>query len=135
MKTILAILVVAVLVGCVSSDPLMTGKPQDWQGKPASDLKAALGEPMHVITASNGDEIWEYHKANDVVIPKGENMSFGFAGLGSSAGGAGGFSSEKRPEDRISRVENLYRFKIRGGKVREWYAARIMDGRIVWEDH
>ena len=62
-------------------------------------------------------------------------MSFGFAGIGSSVGGAGGFSSEKRPEDHVSREEQIYRFKIRGGRIVEWYAARIVDGRKVWEDH
>ena len=71
----------------------------------------------------------------DMLVPKGENMSFGFAGIGSSSSGAGGFSSEKRPEDRISRGETLFRFKIHEGKIKAWYAARILDGRtgqVLW---
>ncbi len=135
MKPVFPILLVAFFVGCASPDPMVTGKPQDWRGKLALDLRAAWGEPTRIITATNGDEVWEYHEGNSMVIPKGESMSLGFGGLGSPSGGAGGFSSEKRPEDRTSRVEKLFRFKIRGGKIVEWYAARSVDGRTVWEDH
>ena len=133
MKSALSVLLVAFLVGCASSDPMVTGKPQDWRGKPAVDLRAAWGDPTRVVTASNGDEIWEYREGADYTIPKGESIR---AGLGSSpSGGAGMFSMEKRPEDRTSRQEQLFRFKIRQGKIIDWYAARFVDGRTVWEDH
>lgn len=136
MKRITFLLLISILLcGCASSVPLLTGKPQDWKGKPADDLRAGWGEPTHVMRESNGDEVWEYREAGNRVIPKGESMSFGFAGIGSPYGGAGGFSSEKRPEDRVSHEENVCRFKIRDGKIRDWYAARIIDGRTVWEDH
>lgn len=137
MKSLFPLLTLSLLVGCATSDPLMTGKPQDWKGKPAADLRAGWGEPTSTIRQSNGDEVWVYHKAGDRVIPKGESTSFAFGGIGtgSTYGASAGFSSEKRPEDRLSHEENVCRFKIRNGKIREWYAARIVDGRTVWEDH
>ena len=134
MKRIALLLALLALFGC-ASDPLVTGKPQDWKGRAAADLRTAMGTPTRIITAANGDEIWEYYLSRDRMIPKGESMNFSFGGLGSTAGGAGGFASEKRPEDRLSRVEQLRRFKIHKGKVTEWYAANIVDGRTVWEDH
>ena len=45
------------------------------------------------------------------------------------------FSMEKRPEDRKGREEKLSRFKIHEGKIKAWYATRIVDGRTVREDH
>ena len=127
-------MVVILLVGC-AGDPLMSGKPQDWIGHPASDLRSAWGEPTRIMTESNGAEVWEYHKASDVIIPKGENMRLGFSGVGGPYGGSGGFSMEKRPDDRPAKDEQLFRFKIRNGKVNRWYAARMLDGRVIWEDH
>ena len=132
-KATIVILLAVLLVSC-ASDPMVTGKPQHWKGKPAADLETAWGKPTRVVTASSGDQIWEYYQSGDLLIPKGENMSFGFAGIGASTGGAGAFSSEKRPEDRVSREVKLFRFKVRDGKIREWYAARTLDGRTVWED-
>jgi hypothetical protein len=134
MKKNLSLLLLAFLVSCATSDPMVTGKPQDWKGKPASDLKSAWGEPTRIIPSSTGAEVWEYARSADYVIPKGENMRLGFAGLGAASGGAGGFSLEKRPEDRNSREDELFRFKIRNGKIIQWYAARFVDGRKVWED-
>jgi hypothetical protein len=133
MKQTFSILLVAFLVSCASPDPMVTGKPQDWKGKASIDLRTALGEPTRIISQSNGDEVWEYRESADYTIPKGESIR---AGLGSSpSGGTGLFSMEKRPEDRTSRQEQLFRFKIRQGKIIEWYAARFADGRKVWEDH
>ncbi len=134
MKSLWMVLISVLLTGCVS-DPVLTGKPQHWKGKSASDLKAAWGAPTRIIPESNGTEVWEYHKATDMIIPKGENMRLGFGGLGGQFGGSGAFSMEKRPEDRPAREEQVFRFKVRDGKITRWYAARILDGRIVWEDH
>jgi hypothetical protein len=135
--TVIPIFVVALTFCGCATDPMVTGLPQHWKGKPATDLKAAMGEPNRIVQQSSGAEVWEYIRSEQVMIPKGENTSlaFGLAGGGNSFGGAGGFSSEKRPEDRTSNVENLRRFKIEKGKVTSWYAARIVDGRVVWEDH
>ena len=127
-KRHLSLFVFALLVGC-ASDPAVTGKPQDWMGHPASDLRASQGEPTKIVHQSNGDEVWEYVNSRGYIVPKGESMS---AGLG---GGVGGFSMEKRPEDRPAEEINLSRFKIRNGKVVEWYASRSVNGRVVWQDH
>lgn len=133
-QTFWTALVLSILIfsGC-ASDPLVTGKPQDWVGKPAVDLKKFMGEPQQSITSANGAEVWTYRSAEDRIIPKGESMSF-FGGANTERA-AGAFSSEKRPEDRMTKIEHLYRFKVKGGIVTEWYAARIVDGRTVWEDH
>lgn len=134
MKQLLLAVLISV-VGCSTPDPMVTGKPQDWRGRPAVDLRTAWGEPTRIIPQSNGDEVWEYRESSDFVIPKGENINLGFGGLGSDRGGGGAFSMEKRPEDRIGHEVKLYRFKIRAGKIEEWYAARIVNGRTVWEDN
>jgi hypothetical protein len=132
---LIAFALAAFLIGCATSDPMVTGKPQHWKGKPSLDLRTAWGDPTRVIPQANGDQVWEYSRSGDFTVPKGESMSLGFRGLGGAYGGSGGFSMEKRPEDRMSREEELYRFKIRKEKIVEWYAARFVDGRKVWEDH
>lgn len=60
------------------TDPMVTGLPQHWKGKPAADLKAAMGEPTRIIPQSTGAEVWEYVRSEQVLIPKGENSSFAF---------------------------------------------------------
>jgi hypothetical protein len=133
-KLLASIFFAALAAGCATSDPVMSGKPQDWVGHEGSELRSVMGEPTRVIPNANGDQVWEYEKSKDFIIPRGENMSLGFAGIGSSAGGAGGFSMEKRPDDQQSRETQLFRFKIRNGKVVRWYANRAVNGKIVWED-
>jgi len=76
----------------------------------AADLTQFMGEPQRIVKSTDGSELWEYHKANDMVVPKGESTSF-FGG-GNNYGLSGAFSSEKRPEDRTSSVEHIARFKI-----------------------
>ncbi len=93
------------------------------------------GEPARVVTSPKGDEVWEYEKSKDYIVPKGENVNLGFGGIGSSGGGAGAFSMEKRPEDRQANEGRLFRFKVSNGKVVEWYANRSVNGRVIWEDH
>ena len=121
------------LLGCATADPRITNKPQDWRSKPATDLTQFMGQPGRTVTSADGSELWEYHLAKDMVIPKGESMSF-FGG-GANWGLSGAFASEKRPEDRTSHVEQIQRFKIQQGKIVGVYASRIVDGRVVWEDH
>src|SRR5262245_36700912 len=93
--------------GC-ASNPLLTGKPHDWQGKPATDLKTALGEPTRVIPQSDGTEIWEYVNSGDYVAPKEENTSFrmGGAGGGGMFGASGGINTVSQGP-RLSRYENV----------------------------
>ncbi len=50
------------------------------------------GEPQRVVKDPDGSELWEYYKQRDMIIPKGESMSF-FGG-GSNYGLGGAFSSE-----------------------------------------
>jgi hypothetical protein len=138
-----ASLLALVFAGC-ASDPLLSGKPQDWQGKPAADLRAAWGEPTKVITQSDG-EYWEYTNGKDYVIPASEDTNFrlggGSSGYNSGTGasssgfGASGGISKSKSGERVSHVENVARFLIRDGKVKKWSAARIVDGQTVWSDH
>jgi len=93
----------------------------------------AGGEPSRIVKEANGDEVWIYSKEGDRIIPKGESTSFGFGAMGSGASST--YSSEQRLDDRLSHEETIWRFKIRNSKIREWGAARLVDGRIVWEDH
>jgi hypothetical protein len=136
MKKLLISCLVCLFAGC-ATDPIMSGKPQDWQGHQASELRAAWGEPTRIIPSTNEAEVWEYSAAKDVIIPKGENMNLGFGGFrsGSVGGSSGAFSMEKRPEDRPAQEGQLFRFKIRKGKIVEWYANRTVNGHVVWEDH
>ena len=76
----------------------------------AADLTQFMGEPQRIVKSTDGSELWEYHKVNDMVVPKGESTSF-FGG-GNNYGLSGAFSSEKRPEDRTRSVEHIARFKI-----------------------
>jgi hypothetical protein len=121
------------LFGCGTADPRITGQMQDWRGKPAADLTQFMGEPQRIVRSTDGSELWEYHKVNDMVVPKGESTSF-FGG-GNNYGLSGAFSSEKRPEDRTSSVEHIARFKIFQGTIVGVYVARFIDGRTVMENH
>lgn len=135
MKTLLYAAVALLFTGC-ASDPVLTGKPQDWKGKPAADLRAAWGDPTRIIPESGSVEVWEYVKDGDFVAPKREDTSFRLGGGGGSGmfAAAGGISTLKHDE-RLSRYENIWRYKIKDGKITGWYAARMEDGRIIWQDH
>jgi len=133
MKTLAFLLSVITLTGCATSNPLMTGKPQDWMWKPAAELKTALGEPTRVIPQQDGAEIWEYVTKEEFVAPGEEKMTFG-AGKAPFGGIAGGSRTTKRGE-RASSYVNTWRYLIRDGKVRKWYAERMEDGKVVWSDH
>jgi hypothetical protein len=130
MRTKLLPLVVLCLAGC-ASDPLLTGRAQDWQGKLAADLKTAWGEPTKITRDSTGDEIWEYVQGGDFVAPKEDKTSFN-VGVG-SFGGGGGISTRKY-DQRLSNYQNISRFRIHNGKIKAWYAARVVDGTVVWHD-
>lgn len=134
-KLLVGFCLVAVVTGC-ASNPVLTGKPQHWKGKSVADLRAALGEPTRVIPQGKGIEVWEYVNAGDFVAPKEENTNFrvGGSGGGPFFGASGGINTVTQGE-RLSRYENVTRFEIRNGKVRKWYASRLVDGRVVWEDH
>ena len=130
---VLVLLTCVGLFGCATADPRITNNPADWRGKPAATLVQFQGEPQRVVKDADGSELWEYYKANDMVIPKGENTSF-FGG-GNNYGLGGAFSSEKRPDDRTAHVENIMRFKIQQGVIKSIFASRLVDGRIVRQDH
>lgn len=131
----IGICLTAVLSGC-ASNPVLTGKPQHWKGRSVAELKAALGEPTRVIAQAKGVEVWEYINGGDFVAPKEENTNFRVGGSGGGAlFGAGGGISTVTHGERLSRFENVTRFEIRHGKVKRWYASRVVDGRVVWEDH
>ena len=124
-----------ILIGC-ASDPLMTGLPQDWQGKRAEDLRHTLGEPTRIQTESDGSEVWEYRESGDFVAPGEEHTSFRMGGAsGSGMFGAHGGIKTLKSGEREARYENVARFKIRNGKVKAWYAERLVDGERVWSDH
>jgi hypothetical protein len=136
MKTCFIVIVGILLLGGCVSDPMLTGKPQDWKGKAASDLRAGWGEPTRIIPQTGGVEIWEYTKTGELVAPEQNNTSFNMGG----GGGAnffrarGGINTTKH-EQRLSQYQNIWRFMIRSGKVKKWSAARIVDGQTVWSDH
>ena len=129
----LVLLICVALFGCATGDPRITNNPPDWKGKPSATLVQFQGAPQRVVKDPDGSELWEYYKANDMVIPKGENTSF-FGG-GNTYGLGGAFSSEKRPDDRSAHVENIMRFKIHQGVIIGVFSSRVVDGRIVSQDH
>jgi hypothetical protein len=131
MKLFLSASAVLFLFGC-ATDPLMTGKPQDWQGHPSSELRMSWGEPTKSFHKEDGSEVWEYRKVGGTVIPRQDNTQFGFGG--NRFGGSGQVNTVHEPE-RVAEFENVFRFTVKGGKVTKWYAARYVDGRVVWEDH
>jgi hypothetical protein len=135
MKKIYSALAGVLLTGCVS-DPVLTGMPQDWQGKNVADLKAAWGDPTRVIAESNGTEVWEYRKSGQFVAPGEENTAFRMGGGGGSGmfGASGGIKTIKQGE-RQSAYENVARFSVKNGKIKKWYAERFVDGQRVWSDH
>ena len=141
-KLIVPATLALLLAGC-AGDPLLTNKPQDWQGHPASDLKAAWGEPNKITSQSDG-EYWEYYKSGDYLAPPKDSTSFRIGGsssgytsdgLSTSGFGANGGITTTKQGERVSHFENVTRFLIRDGKVRKWSAARIVDGETVWSDH
>jgi endo-beta-N-acetylglucosaminidase D len=121
------------LFGCSTADPRITGNPADWRGKPSATLVQFQGEPQRVVKDADGSELWEYYNAHDMIIPKGENTSF-FGG-GNNYGLGGAFSSEKRPEDRTAHVEDTMRFKIQHGVIVAIFSSRVVDGRVVRQNH
>jgi hypothetical protein len=122
--------ILLLVAGC-ASDPVITGLPQHWKGKPSADLKAALGEPTEVIPQSEG-EVWIYRKTGSFVAAARDDTRFRAGG--GSFGIAGNVTTTKQGE-RLSEYENIMRFLVRDGKVRKWSAARIIDGQTVWSDH
>ncbi|HTI70376.1 MAG TPA: hypothetical protein VMF06_10445 [Candidatus Limnocylindria bacterium] len=123
------------LYGC-ASDPLMSGKPEDWVGHPASELAAAWGQPSRVLPEHTGMEVWEYEKSGELVSPKQNDTSFHAAGADWNGGfGAHGGITSTETREHLSQYQNLCRFKIKDGRIKEWYAARLIDGKIVWQDH
>jgi len=128
-------LVCAGLLGC-ATNPVMSGRPQDWRGHSAEEMRAGLGEPTSIKPQTDGSEIWEYRKSGDFVAPAEENMSFRAGGFsnGGFAGANGKVRTLKSGEHEAS-YENIWRFQFRNGKVRRWSAARLVDGVTVWSDH
>lgn len=83
----------------------------------------------------DGSEIWEYVYAGEFVSPKQENTSFTMGGAqGSGMFGASGGIQTTEQKERLSKYENRFRFLIEDGEVKDWYAERLVDGRIVWSD-
>jgi hypothetical protein len=123
------------LIGC-ASNPILSGKPQDWKGKPSGDMRAALGEPTEVVPQADGSEIWIYRKTGEFLAPAQDRTNFRMGGGGGSGvfGAGGGINTSKRSE-QVTDYENLWRFQIKNGKVRRWYAQRYEGGQLVWEDH
>jgi hypothetical protein len=134
MRAIFQVAVCVVFIGC-ASNPILTGKPQDWVGHLAVDLRGAWGEPTKTTRQSDGAEIWEYSKTGEFVAPKQDNTSFniGGGGFGGSFGGSGGINTLKY-DQRMSHYENVTRFLVKDGKIKRWFAARIEDGKTVWSD-
>lgn len=136
MKRIAPILLsCALLAGC-ASNPVMTGKAEHWVGHLASELRENWGPPTKIVTQAKGIEVWEYSESGDYLSPASQNTSFRFGGFGSGGaiGGGGGISTVQNKE-HVGRYQKVFRFEIKQGKVRAWYAARIEDGRVVWEDN
>jgi hypothetical protein len=122
-------------IGC-ATDPLMSGKAEDWVGHLGTDLKTSWGEPTNVIRKSDGTEIWEYLQSGDFRSPEQENTSFRLGGLsGGNAFSAGGGINTTKNKEHIGTYQKIFRFSIKAGKIKSWYAARVEDGRVVWEDH
>lgn len=118
--------------GLFRSDPVMTGKPQDWLSHDAEELRAAWGEPNRIIPRSVGSEVWEYVKAGEMLSPAKDETRFNAGGTPLS--GVSGQIDTVKHSEHVGRYENIYRFSIKDGKVKKWYAARIVDGKTIWED-
>jgi len=123
------------LLGACATNPVLSGKPQDWKGRSAEEMRAALGNPTKIIPQKDG-EVWVYSKSGEFVAPAEENMRFSAAGGGGGTfmGASGGVNTTKQPQ-RQAEYENVWRFLVKGGKVKKWYAQRFVDGQVVWEDH
>jgi hypothetical protein len=134
-KTLLFAATLGFLIGC-ASNPVLTGKPQHWKGKRVEELRAALGIATQIIPQSDGSEIWVYSKRGEFLAPAQERTKFGIMGAGgSSAFGASGGINTVASGERVTDYENVWRFQIKNGKVRKWYAQRLEGGQVVWEDH
>jgi hypothetical protein len=135
MKSLFAAIVLLLFTAC-ASNPVLSGKPQDWKGKGADEMRAALGEPTEIKPQADGSEIWIYRKTGEFLAPAKERTDFrvGGAGDGGAFGARGGINSSKRSE-QVTDYENIWRFQIKNGKVRRWYAQRFEGGQLVWEDH
>lgn len=134
MKTFL-ICAMLLVAGC-ASNPMLTGKPQHWKGRTTEELLTGLGQPSKVIPQADASEIWVYSRKGDYLAPAEESTKFRMGGGGGESffGAAGGINTQKQGE-RVTDYENVWRFLVRKGKVRKWYAQRFVGGQLVWEDH
>lgn len=134
-RIILLCLFGSILTGC-SSNPVLTGKPQHWTGHTTEEMKAGLGPPSEIVPQGDGSEIWIYRKTGEFIAPGEERTNFRMGGgAGSGVFGASGGISTQRQSERVTDYENVWRFEVRNGRVRRWYAQRLEGGRVVWEDH
>lgn len=137
MRTTTSILLTACLgLAACASDPMLTGKPQHWRGKPAAQLRAAWGEPTRIITQTANSEYWEYSRSGKFTAPGQDSTSFNLGAFGSGGftGASGGINTLKY-DSRQAQFENIARFLIKDGKVKKWAAMRLVDGQVVWSDH
>ena len=126
-----ACLALIVFCGC-AHDPVITGKPKHWTGKPSADLRAAWGEPTRIMAAGSNGEYWEYSKTGEFHAPAEKRMRFR---AGTGFGAASGGVTTTQTDARMSRFEDVVRFLVRDGKVRKWSATQLVDGRVVWTKH
>jgi len=126
-----ALFAATLLSGC-ASDPVMSGKAQDWVGHDASELRQAWGEPERIIP-NRGGEVWQYVNKGDFVSPEHSSTQFGVGRV--PFGGISGGADTVKDREHASQYENKFRFFIKDGKVKKWFESRSVDGRTVWEDH
>src|SRR5688572_16199344 len=111
MKSLFAIkliLPVALLLTGCASNPILSGKPQDWKGKRADEMRAGLGEPTEIKPKADGSEIWIYRKTGEFLAPERGRTNFRMGGGGGSAvfGASGGINTSKRSE-QVTDYENV----------------------------
>lgn len=134
-KPLLLLTLCAALAGC-AGDPIMSHLPQDWMGHSYTQLTANLGEPTKIVAEDNGDKVIEYIKSGEFNADQAAHSRFRFGAgdFGGSISGGGGIDTTTTPA-HLASYQNLWRFKIHGGKVAAWYAERREDGKVVWFDH
>ena len=72
--------------------------------------------------------MWEYTEG-------GGFQSSEKSGASPTTGGDDGGPSNNPKRERLGSYQKIFRFGVKNGKVKNWYAARIEDGKVVWEDH
>ena len=130
--TAAATLVLALLTAC-TTNPVLSGKPQDWVGHDAGEMRTSLGEPTKIVPQKDGSEVWIYSRTGEFVAPAEENTNFQIGG--NAFTGAGGGINTVKGREHQAEFENVSRFLIKNGRVKQWWAQRLVDGRVVWEDH